>query len=110
MKNQENFSITITDIKNINSIVRMFVEVSDIYGNIATTNLIPVTIYAYEIIPYLMIGLIIGFSIGLASISSILYKKYEEKKRRMQDHLISKTKQEISKVTFLDESEEKMEE
>ena len=109
MKDQEEFSIIITDIKNINSIVKMYVEVFDIYGNIATTNLIPVEIFAYEIIPYLIIGMIVGFSIGLASISSILYKKYEKKKRRMHDRLISKTKQEIGKVSFLDESEDELE-
>ncbi len=108
MKNQEDFLIIITDIKNINSIVKMYLEVSDIYGNIATTNLIPVKIFAYEIIPYLIIGVILGLSIGLASISSILYKKYEEKKQREQDRIINKTKHEISKVSFLDESEEEM--
>jgi len=109
MKGQENFSIIITDIKNIDSIVMMYVEVFDIYGNVATTNLIPIEIFAYEIIPYLIIGVILGLSIGLASISSILYKKYEEKKRSAEDGLIDKTKQKIRKVSFLDESEEEIE-
>lgn len=109
MKDQGDFSIIITDIKNINSIVKMYLEIFDIYGNIATTNLIPVEIFAYEIIPYLIIGVIVGFSIGLASISSILYKKYEEKKRRKKDRIISKTKQGIREVSFLDQSDEEIE-
>ena len=86
--------------------MKIYLEIFDIYGNIATTNLIPVEIFAYEIIPYLIIGVIVGFSIGLASIASILYKKFEEKKRSTKDGLIDKTEQEIRKVSFLDESEE----
>jgi len=109
MKNQEEFSIIVTDFKNIDSIVNIFLEVSDIYGNIASTNVIAVKVVAYEFIPYIIIGLIVGFSIGLASISTILFKKLEEKKRSTQNGLIDKPKQEIKKVSFLDESEEELE-
>jgi len=61
-----------------------------------------IKISIYEIIPYLAIGAIIGFSIGVASISSILYKKFEKKKRINQDNFIIKSRE----ISFLDESEE----
>jgi len=82
LKEQDNFSIVITDLKNINSIVALFIEVSDIYGNTATMILMPVRIIAYELIPYLIVGVIVGFSLGIASLSSILYKKLEKKKKK----------------------------
>ena len=103
MENLEDFSIVITDLKNINSIVTLFIEVSDIYGNTATKILMPIRIIPYEIIPYLIVGVIVGFSIGLASIFSILYKKYEEKKKTAKVKLNKKTKDVIS---FLDNSDE----
>ncbi|MFX0000086.1 MAG: MG2 domain-containing protein [Candidatus Hermodarchaeota archaeon] len=100
IRNQSHFSIIVSDIKNINSIVKIYLEVSDIYGNVATSNLKSVIIHAYELIPYIIIGIIIGFSVGLASISSILFKKYEEKKRNIPDARI-----EDRNISFLSESE-----
>ena len=108
-RNQEEFSIVVTDIKNINSNVKVYLEIFDIYGNILTTNLITIKIHLYEIIPYIIIGLVIGFSIGLASLSSILFKKYEERKGAVRDARIGKSEQEAIKISFLDESEEDME-
>ena len=90
MKNQEEFSIFITDFENINSNVKLFLEVSDIYGNIATSNVTLINIFANEVIPYLLIGIILGFSIGLASVSSVFYKKREEKKLNSKNGLIKK--------------------
>ncbi|MHA1932345.1 MAG: alpha-2-macroglobulin family protein, partial [Promethearchaeota archaeon] len=106
MDNQGEFSIIITDIKNINSVVTLFIEVSDIYGNTATMILIPIRIIAYEFIPYLIVGAIVGFSIGLASITSILYKKFEEKKKGTKKSLNEKIK---DKISFLDNSDEEFE-
>ncbi|GAF90732.1 unnamed protein product, partial [marine sediment metagenome] len=106
MEDQDNFSIVITDLKNINSIVTLFIEVSDIYGNTATMILMPVRIIAYELIPYLIVGAIVGFSIGIASVSSILYKKLEKKKKRTKDGQNEKPKEVIS---FLDNSDEEFE-
>lgn len=106
MEDQDNFSIVITDLKNINSIVTLFIEVSDIYGNTATMILMPVRIIAYELIPYLIVGAIVGFSIGIASVSSILYKKLEKKKKRTKDGQNEKPKEVIS---FLDYSDEEFE-
>jgi len=107
-QNQENFSLILTDIKNINSEVKIFLEVFDIYGNIITTDLIIVKILAYELIPYLVIGMIITFSIGLASITSIYYRKFEERKHNLKYGLIDKKKQETRRISFIDESEEEM--
>ena len=100
-KNQEHFSIIITDIRNINSEAKFYLEISDAYGNTLTTNLMTIKILAYEIIPYLVISAIVGLSIGLASISFILYKKFEVKKRINQDKVITKNRE----ISFLDESE-----
>ena len=74
-------------------------EVYDIYGNIATTILKPMKFIAIEIIPYLIIGIILGFSVGLASISSILYRKYDSKRQQKEER--------DTKVSFLDDLEEK---
>ncbi len=106
MDNQGEFSITITDLKNINSVITLFIEVSDIYGNTATMILMPIKITAYELIPYLIVVIIVGFSIGLASISTILYKNSVEKKKRINDSWDEKPKDVIS---FLDNSDEKFE-
>jgi hypothetical protein len=106
MRNQTDFSIMVSDIKNIDSSVKVYLEIFDIYGNILTTNLFSIKIQFYEIIPYIVIGLVIGFSVGLASLSSILLKKYEEKKGNLRYRRYSKSEQEAMKVSFLDESEE----
>ncbi|MHA2037713.1 MAG: MG2 domain-containing protein [Promethearchaeota archaeon] len=106
MDNQGEFSITITDLKNVNSVVTLFIEVTDIYGNTATLILLPIKITAYELIPYLIVGVIIGFSVGLASISTILYKKSMEKKKGIKDNIDEKPKDVIS---FLNNSEEEFE-
>jgi hypothetical protein len=106
MDNQGEFSITLTNLKNINSIITLFIEVSDIYGNTATKILIPLRITAYELIPYLIVGVILGFSIGLASISSILVKKFVEKKKRSEGSLDEKPKDNLS---FLNNSDEEFE-
>jgi len=103
MENYNDFSIIITNLKNINSIVILFIEISDIYGNIATMILMPVKITVYELIPYLIIGTIVVFSIGIASLSSILYKKLEKKKQRSENNLLEKPKE---KFSFLDDSDE----
>jgi len=100
-KDQEQFSIIITDIKNINSEAEIYLEVSDVYGNILSTNIMTIKISIYEIIPYIVIGVIIGFSIGIASIFSILMK-FKVQKRINQDKLITETRE----ISFVDESEE----
>ncbi len=106
LRNQVQFSIIVNDIKNINSIVKIYFEITDNYGNILTTNLFSIKIHAYEVIPYIIIGAIIGCSIGLASISSILFKKYEAKRELRRDARFDETEKKGLKVSFLDESEE----
>ncbi|NVM36015.1 MAG: hypothetical protein HWN81_10490 [Candidatus Lokiarchaeota archaeon] len=101
IQNQEQFSFTLTDFKNIDSNVNLFLEIYDIYGNIATTSM--KTIRVIEFIPYLIIGVIVGFSIGLAGLIAFLSKKFEDKKRIVQKDLIDK---EERKISFLDPSEE----
>ncbi len=96
MRDQDDFSINITDLKNINSIVTLFIEVSDIYGNTATLILLPIRITIYELIPYLIVGAIVGFSLGIASISSVLYKKFEKKKQRKKNNLLEKPEEKFS--------------
>jgi len=110
LQNQEDFSIIITDLKNIDSKVKIILEVYDMYGNIATSSMLSIKIRAYEVIPYLIIGMLVGFSIGVASISSILYKKFVDKKRSTQKGLVDKSKQILRKVSFIDDSEEDIEE
>jgi hypothetical protein len=90
--------------------VKVYLEIFDIYGNILTTNLITIKIHLYEIIPYIVIGLVIGFSIGLASLSSILFKKYEERRGATRDAVVRASEQEVIRISFLDESEEEIEE
>jgi hypothetical protein len=109
MKNQEEFHVILFDFENVDSTVDIILEVFDAYGNIATSALISKQVIAYEIIPYIIIGIILGFSMGLASVFSILYKKLEKKKRSSQYRLIHKTKQEIRNISFIDESEENIE-
>ncbi|MHA2030900.1 MAG: alpha-2-macroglobulin family protein, partial [Candidatus Kariarchaeaceae archaeon] len=94
---QEEFSLILTGFNNIDSIVNVYLEVYDIYGNIATTNIYPLNFIAIEIIPYLIIGLVLGFSVGLASLSSILYRKFGEKRKKDDDKEI--------KVSFIDDPE-----
>ena len=86
--------------------MRIFLEVSDIYGNTITTNVISIQVHASELIPYLLIGVIIGFAIGLASLTSILYKKLEKKRQISQDRLLHKSAKEESKISFMDKPEE----
>ncbi|MFW9878872.1 MAG: alpha-2-macroglobulin family protein, partial [Candidatus Thorarchaeota archaeon] len=109
-QNQEKFSIVISDLKNIDSKVDIIIEVYDVYGNVATFTNLSIKIRAYEVIPYLIIGIIVGFSIGIASVSSILYKKFENKKRSFQTELGDKSKQGKRKVSFIDDSEVNIEE
>ena len=54
------------------------------------------------VIPYLIVGVIVGFSVGIASISSILYKKLEKKKKRSENELLEKS---MEKFSFLDDSD-----
>ncbi|MFX1346065.1 MAG: MG2 domain-containing protein [Promethearchaeota archaeon] len=109
MQQQEEFSIVITDLENIDSKVEIIIEVYDMYGNIATSSNLSMKIRVYEVIPYLIIGLIIGFSIGVASIFSILYKKYENRKGKDQKGLIDKSKRVMKNVSFIDDAEEEIE-
>jgi len=105
MQDQEEFSYTLADFKNVDSNVKVFFEIYDVYGNIATTNIR--TIKVIEVIPYLIIGAIVCFSIGIASLISFLSKRMEEKKRENQDKLIEKSK---PKLSFLDANEQNNEE
>jgi hypothetical protein len=86
--------------ENVESEVVVFVEVYDIYGNIATSPLRRITIV--EVIPYIIIGTIVGFAIGLASLLSFLSKKVKTKKQIAQDE---KLKAAHRKVSFLDSEE-----
>jgi len=104
-RNQEQFSLTIADLDNVDSDVVIFVEVYDIYGNIATSP--PRKIKLLEIIPYLIIGAIVGFAIGLAGLLSFLSKRAEGKKQLAQDEKLKKTKH---KVSFLDSTDEPQDE
>jgi hypothetical protein len=106
MKQQDDITILLSDFRNIDSKVRIFLEVSDIYGNTITTNVISIQMYAYEIIPYLLIGGVIGFAIGLASLSSVLYKKLEKRKLRSKYRLSDENVIGETKVSFIDETEE----
>ena len=58
-------------------------------------------------------GIIFDFDGTLLDISEPLRKSieevYEEKKRRKKDRIISKTKQGIREVSFLDQSDEEIE-
>jgi hypothetical protein len=99
---QEEFSLILTDFNNIDSIINIYLEVYDIYGNIVTTSIYPINFIAIEIIPYLIIGLVLGFSVGLASLSSVLYRRFGEKRKRDDDKEI--------KISFLDDPEIKPEE
>jgi hypothetical protein len=109
MQWQDEFSIVITDLENIDSKVDLIIEVYDMYGNIATLTNLSIKIRAYELIPYIVIGVIIGFSVGLASLASIIYKKLEKKKRKTQKGLIDESKQAIGKVSFIHDTEEEFE-
>ncbi|MFX0022082.1 MAG: MG2 domain-containing protein [Candidatus Hermodarchaeota archaeon] len=106
MRNQVQYSINVNNIKNIDSTVKIYLEVTDNYGNILTTNLFTIRIHLFEVIPYIIIGVIIGFSIGLASIASMFYKKYEEKRNLRTDAKFDEIRKRSMKVSFLDESEE----
>lgn len=100
-QNQEKFSLTVADFANVDSTVEIFVEIYDLYGNIATSPLRRIKIS--EIIPYLVIGVIVGFAIGLASLLSFLSKRAEGKKQLVQNEKLKKTQQ---KVSFLDSKDE----
>ena len=96
-QNQEIFSLRLSDFENIDSEVKIFLEIYDSYGNIATTSIR--TIKVIEVIPYLIIGAILGFSIGLASLMSFFSKKKMVKKRGNQDKISKKNE---IKPSFLD--------
>ncbi|MBY9008728.1 MAG: hypothetical protein KGD74_02535 [Candidatus Lokiarchaeota archaeon] len=96
-QNQEIFSLRVADFDNIDSEVKIFLEIYDSYGNIATTSIR--TIKVIEVIPYLIIGAILGFSIGLASLMSFFSKKQIDKKRVNQAKIIKKSEH---KTSFLD--------
>jgi uncharacterized repeat protein (TIGR01451 family) len=100
-QNQEKFSIIVADFDDIDSTVEIFVEIYDLYGNIATSPLRRIKIT--EIIPYLVIGVIVGFAIGLASLLSFLSKRAAGKKQLVQNEKLKKTQQ---KVSFLESMEE----
>ena len=100
-QNQDQFSLTVADFENIDSDVIVFVEVYDKYGNIATSPLRRIRVI--EIIPYLIIGTIVGFAIGLAGLLSFLSKRFEVKKQVAQDEKLEKTQH---KVSFLDSTED----
>ncbi|MHA1729102.1 MAG: MG2 domain-containing protein [Promethearchaeota archaeon] len=97
MCEKKEFSANISGFKNMDSSVEFFVEVSDIYGNIALTSIFPLVVHS-TIIPYLAIGGLIGLSMGLAGIASIYYKK------RNQNSQIQEYKD--RKISFLEETEE----
>jgi len=102
IQSQEQFSFTLAEFKNIDSNVKVFLEIYDLYGNVITTSMR--TIKVIEFIPYLIIGVIVGFSIGLAALIAFLSKKFEDKRKITQKDLIDK---EERKISFLDPSEEK---
>ncbi|MHA2366864.1 MAG: hypothetical protein ACXAC7_23130, partial [Candidatus Hodarchaeales archaeon] len=97
-RDQELFSVVITEIENADSKAKVYMEVSDNYGNLLTSNLMSIKITLFEFIPYILIGIIVGFSVGLASIASIMYKKYQERKPM--------SKSESGEISFLDDNEE----
>ncbi|MFX1499553.1 MAG: MG2 domain-containing protein [Promethearchaeota archaeon] len=105
VENQEEFSFSLTEFENIDSNVKIFFEIYDMYGNVATTEMR--IIHVIEFIPYVIIGVIIGLSIGIAGLISVLTKKFETKRLSSQKELIDKEKR---KLTFLDPSEDTYEE
>ena len=103
-QNQEQFSLTVADFENIESHVVIFVEVYDIYGNIATSPLRRIKVI--EVIPYLIIGAIVGFAIGLASLISFLSKRSEGKKQLIHDEKLKKTQHKVSFLESLDDPQD----
>ncbi|MBY9019642.1 MAG: hypothetical protein KGD67_01195 [Candidatus Lokiarchaeota archaeon] len=97
LQNQESFSLRLADFDNIDSDIKIFLEIFDSYGNIASTNIR--TIKVIEVIPYFIIGAILGFSIGLASLMSFFSKKQIDKKRENQEKITEKREY---KTSFLD--------
>jgi uncharacterized repeat protein (TIGR01451 family) len=97
LQDQETFSMRVADFDNIDSEVKIFLEIYDSYGNIATTSIR--TIKVIEVIPYLIIGAILGFSIGLASLMSFLSKKQIDKKQANRGKIIDRS---VHKTSFLD--------
>jgi hypothetical protein len=103
-QDQGKFSITVADFDNIDSVVEIFVEVYDLYGNIATSPLRRIKIA--EIIPYLVIGVIVGFAIGLASLLSFLSKRTASKKQLEQNEKLKKTKDQVSFLESMDDPQD----
>jgi hypothetical protein len=104
-QNQGKFSITVTDFDNIDSVVEIFIEIYDLYGNIATSPLRRINII--EIIPYLVIGVIVGFAIGLAGLFSFLSKRAEGKKQLAHDEKLKKTQKKVSFLESMDDPQDK---
>ncbi|MFX0074301.1 MAG: MG2 domain-containing protein [Candidatus Hermodarchaeota archaeon] len=104
--NQELFTVTMAGFENVESEVIVFVEVYDIYGNIATSPLKRITIV--EVIPYLIIGTIIGFAVGLASLFSFLSKRAKSKAELSQEEKLRKTQKKVSFLDSADLTEEEL--
>ncbi len=108
-ENIEKFTILLTDLENVDSTIGYYIEIVDIYGNIITSNVLSIKVYS-TLVPYLVICLLIGISIGLAGIVSLKYKKKMEKQQDLGEELDTDELKKQQKITFLENSDEEMKE
>ncbi|QEE16955.1 MG2 domain-containing protein [Promethearchaeum syntrophicum] len=103
-ENDENFSITLSNFENVDSEVDYFIEIIDIYGNIISSNMLSIKVYS-TLAPYLTIALLIGISIGLASVVSKKYGNKLEEQQEIKEKMTEDDLKNQSKITFLEDSD-----
>jgi len=106
-ENHENFSMVLSDFENVDSEVEYYIEIVDIYGNIISSDMLSIRIFS-TLAPYLTIAVIIGISIGLASVVSLKYNKKLEEQQLIEEKLTEDDLKNKSKITFLEDSNEKI--
>jgi uncharacterized repeat protein (TIGR01451 family) len=104
-EDDERFSVNLTDFNNVNSNIDYFIEIVDIYGNIISSNMQSIRVYS-TLAPYLTISLLIGISIGLASVVSLKYKKKVEYQQEIEERIDTKELKKKQLITFLENSDE----
>ena len=108
-ENHDKFSIILSDFENVDSDVNYYIEIIDIYGNIISSNMLSIRVYS-TLAPYLTIAVLIGISIGLASIVSLKFKKKMENQQVLGEKSDTSELKKQQSISFLETSDEKMEE
>ncbi|XEO75194.1 hypothetical protein WKT22_00209 [Candidatus Lokiarchaeum ossiferum] len=107
---QDSCEIILNDLENMDSNLRFIIMILDVYGNVISTQMFSSDLIS-KLIPYAIVGGIIGVSIGLAFVASYLVKKkgWQNNNLTMESNSHDDDKKSMKpdqvEVSFIDEEE-----